>query len=238
MSRKHCHKPSSHKNRLVPTHKSNTVPKTQYAKESSTSPALINQVRNSPRKLWQIHPHWMHRRQYAIGTHQCHIVQSANPTSNTMAQTQQLLDYLAAQQETVFTYWRCDMKLAVHSNTSYLRWAFLLIIWWKIILNIAHIIKHIMSSTTKAKLAALYIMACKAVCIHIILDEMGHKQLPTPIQTDNTMANTIINGKVQLNRTKAMDIHFHLLHDCKCQQQFTFFGDKTKNNSDYWTKHH
>ena len=33
------------------------------------------------------------------------------------------------------------------------------------VLNIAHIIKHIMSSTTKAELAALYIMAREAVYI-------------------------------------------------------------------------
>jgi hypothetical protein len=46
------------------------------------------------------------------------------------------------------------------------------------ILNIAHIIKHVMSSATEAELAALYIMAREVVYIRIILEEMGHKQPP------------------------------------------------------------
>jgi hypothetical protein len=50
-----------------------------------------------------------------------------------------------------------------------------------------------MSSAIEAELAALYIMACKAVYIRIILKEMGHKQPPTPIQTDNAMAGAVIS---------------------------------------------
>ncbi len=64
------------------------------------------------------------------------------------------------------------------------------------VLNITHIIKHVMSSATEAKLVAHNIMAHKAVYICIILDEMGHKQHPTPIQTNNAMVDTVINGKV------------------------------------------
>ena len=81
------------------------------------------------------------------------------------------------------------------------------------VLNIAHIIKHVMSSATKAELAALYISAHEAVYIRIILDEMGHKQLPTPMQTDNSMAEGVINSKIQPKRTKAMDMRFHWLRD-------------------------
>ena len=50
------------------------------------------------------------------------------------------------------------------------------------ILNIAHIIKHVMTSATEAELAALYITAREAVYLRIILEEMGHKQPPTPLQ--------------------------------------------------------
>jgi hypothetical protein len=65
------------------------------------------------------------------------------------------------------------------------------------ILNIADIIKNVMSSATKAELAGLYIMAHKAVSIRIILEKLGHVQLPTPLQTDNAIVNGVINGKVQ-----------------------------------------
>jgi len=70
------------------------------------------------------------------------------------------------------------MKLAARSNASYLREAFgrsragghfflsnVLYIPPNngAILNIAHIIKHVISSATKAELAALYIIASEAV---------------------------------------------------------------------------
>jgi hypothetical protein len=96
-----------------------------------------------------------------------------------------------------------------------------------------------MSSATEAELAGLYIMAREAVYIRIILEEMGHKQLPTPLQTDNSMAEAVINGKVQSKRTKAMDMQFHWLQDQECQQQFSIYWQPGKvNYADYWTKHH
>jgi hypothetical protein len=80
-----------------------------------------------------------------------------------------------------------------------------------------------MSLATEAELAALYIMAREMVYIQIILEEMGHKQLPMPIQTDNAMVAAVINGKVQPKQTKAMGMRFHWLRDRECQQQFKFF---------------
>ena len=103
------------------------------------------------------------------------------------------------------------MRLAVHSNTSYFskpkarsraNGHFFLSNNAAIpqnngaVLNIAHIINHVMTSTTKAELAGLYIMAREAVYIIIILEEMEYTQLPTPLQTDNAMAVKIVNGKV------------------------------------------
>jgi hypothetical protein len=54
-----------------------------------------------------------------------------------------------------------------------------------------------MSLAIKAELAELYIMARKMVYIRLTLKEVGHKQPPTPLQTDNAMADAIINGKIQ-----------------------------------------
>ena len=97
-----------------------------------------------------------------------------------------------------------------------------------------------MSSATEAELAALYISACEAVYIRIdILNETGHKQPPTPVQTANSMAEGIINSKIQLKQTKAMDMQFHWLRDRECQEQFRFHWWPGKlNYADYWTKHH
>ena len=82
------------------------------------------------------------------------------------------------------------MKLAVHSDASYLREPkdrsragrhFFLSDKSKIpqnnsaILNISHTIKQVMTSATEAELAALYIMARESVYIRTILEEMVHK---------------------------------------------------------------
>ncbi len=106
-------------------------------------------------------------------------------------------------------------------------------------MNIAHIIKHVMSSATTVELAALYIMAREAVYIHIIIEEMGHTQPPIPLPTDNAMAEGVVNGKVQPKRTKAMDMRFHWLWDWECQKQFCINWRPGKlNYADYWIKHH
>jgi len=164
--------------------------------------------------------------------------QSVTPTEDTMKQTRQLLDYLATQEEAFLTYNASDKKLAVHSDASYLSvpkarsqaggHSFLSSDTTVpgnngAVLNIAHIIKHVMTSATEAELAALYIMAREAVYIHIILEEMGHKQPPTPLQTDNAMADAGCNGKVQPKRTKAIDVRFHWLRDKECQEQFRIY---------------
>jgi hypothetical protein len=129
--------------------------------------------------------------------------------------------YLATQEDAVFSYHASDMVLAVHSNASYLSEPearsrvgghFFLSSDTTIppkngaVLNIAHIIKNVMSSATEAELAGLYIMTREAVYIRFIL-----------IQMDNAMADAVINGKIQPKRTKAMDMRFHWLRDRECQ---------------------
>jgi hypothetical protein len=106
--------------------------------------------------------------------------------------------------------------------------------------NVAEIIKAVMSSASESELGVLFINAQKAVIERTILQEMGHRQPPTPIQTDNSTAEAIINARVQPKRTKAMDMCFHWLRDCSVnQEQFRFYWRPGPLNfADYWTKHH
>ena len=68
---------------------------------------------------------------------------------------------------------------------------------------------------------------------------MGHAQPPTPLQTDNAMAEAVTNGKFQPKRTKAMYMRLHWLCDWECQKQFRIYWRPGKlNYADYWTKHH
>ena len=139
-----------------------------------------------------------------------------------MKQTKQLLNNTATQEEAVLAFNASDMKLAAHSNANYLsepkarsRAGGQIFLSSDstvphsngVILNIAHIIKHVMTLATEAKLATLHIMAQEAVYIRITIRELGHKQPPTPLQTNtNAMAEAVINEKVHPKRTKAMDM--------------------------------
>ena len=229
--------------------------KKQYATESSTAPLLDAKGKKF---IQQVCGKFLFLGRAVDSTLLCPISaiasQSSKPTEDTMKQTKQLLDYIATQEEAVLTYNASEMKLAVHSDASYLSEPkarsragghFFLSNEAAIpanngaVLNIAHIIKHVMTSATEAELAGLYIMAREAVYIRIILEEMGHKQPPTPLQTDNAMADKIVNGKITPKRTKAMDMRFHWLRDRECQNQFRIYWRPGKlNYADYWTKHH
>jgi hypothetical protein len=96
-----------------------------------------------------------------------------------------------------------------------------------------------MSSAAEAEIGALYLNAREAVYLRQILIEMGHPQPPTPIQTDNTTAEGVINHKIQPKRTKAMDMRFHWLRDREQRKQFRiYWRPGGANLADYWTKHH
>ena len=180
--------------------------------------------------------------------------QQSKPTENTMDKSQHFLDYMATQEPAVLTYQKSDMILAVHSDAGYLNEEaarsragghhFLsedvpLPPNNGAIQNVAEIIKAVMSSAAEAETGALYINARKAVKERNILEELGHKQPPTPIQTDNSTAEGIVNNRVQPKRTKAMDMRFHWLRDRANQQQFRFYWRPgTTNRGDYYTKHH
>jgi hypothetical protein len=101
------------------------------------------------------------------------------------------------------------------------------------------IIKAVMSSAAEAELGALFLNAKEAVIIRQILTEMGHPQPRTPIQTDNTTAEAVVNNRVQPKRLKAMDMRIHWLKCREAQGQFKIHWRLGKTNlADYFTKHH
>jgi hypothetical protein len=72
-----------------------------------------------------------------------------------------------------------------------------------------------------------------------MLTKMGHPQPQTPIQTNNTTAEGVINHKIQPKQTKAMDMCFHWLCNREAQGQFRIYWKPRKNNiANYFTKHH
>jgi hypothetical protein len=165
-----------------------------------------------------------------------------------------ILDYVATNPDAILTYEQSDMVLAVHSDASYLSEPkarsrvgghFFMSANTEdppnngAVLNISKIILSVMSSAAEAELAALYVNACEAVPMRQLLEEMGHKQPRTPMQTDNSTALGVVTNNIQPRRTKSMDMRFHWLRCRDAQGQFKYYWRPGSTNlADYWTKHH
>ena len=136
--------------------------------------------------------------------------EQAAPTENTMQNCLQFLDYAASQEEAIVTYRASHMKLAIHSDASYLSepkarsraggHMFMagseeIPINNGAVLNISQIIKAVMSLAADAELGALFINAKTAVSMRRTLEELGHLQERTPIQTDNLTAHALLTTK-------------------------------------------
>jgi hypothetical protein len=107
------------------------------------------------------------------------------------------------------------------------------------VLNVSKVIKAVMSSAAEAELGALFINAKIAVPMRKTLEELGHPQPQTPVQTDNSTAYGVINNKIQPKATKAMDMRFYWLKDRESVKQFKYYWRPgNTNKADYWTKHH
>jgi hypothetical protein len=85
--------------------------------------------------------------------------------------------------------------------------------------------------------AALYYNGREAEQLRLTLEDLGHKQPPTPMVCDNTCATGIANKVVKQKRSKAIDMRFHWIRDRIRQNQFGIVYIPTKENiADYMTK--
>jgi hypothetical protein len=107
------------------------------------------------------------------------------------------------------------------------------------ILCLSSIIKHIMYSAVEAEVGSIFNNAKEAAPLRVMLEEMGHQQPPTPIQTDNSTAYIILNNKVNQKRSNAMYIWFYWVRDQISQEQYKVYWEPGGENLvDYFTKHH
>jgi hypothetical protein len=108
------------------------------------------------------------------------------------------------------------------------------------ILTLSSIIKHVMSSASKAELAALYYGCKLAVPICTTLTEMGHPQPKrTMITTDNITDQSLTMGTMTPKASKLMDQRFHWLKCRNAHRQFLYLWRCVIDNcADYASKHH
>jgi hypothetical protein len=73
---------------------------------------------------------------------------------------------------------------------------------------VSKVLKHVMSSAAEAEIGAVFINTKEGAVLRTTLEELGHKQPPTPMETDNTTATGNSNGTIKQKRTKAIDMRF------------------------------
>jgi hypothetical protein len=59
------------------------------------------------------------------------------------------------------------------------------------------ILKLVAASAAEVELGTLFLNAQEANVIHLVLDELGHPQPPTPIHIDNTTMVGIVNNTIK-----------------------------------------
>jgi len=64
----------------------------------------------------------------------------------------------------------------------------------------------VLASTTEAEVGALFYNAQDGAMICTMLEELGHLQPATPIQTDNEVADGIVNDRVKQRQSKVIDM--------------------------------
>ena len=78
---------------------------------------------------------------------------------------------------------------------------------------IATIICHVMSSNSEAEVAVLSVNTKKTTILRNTPKELVHPQPTKPLQTDNSIADNIVNGSMVQKRSKATDICFTWMRD-------------------------
>jgi hypothetical protein len=186
-------------------------------------------------------------------------------TQATLHAAEHLLDYCATHPHATVRFQASDMCLHIHSDASYLseskarsRAAGHFFLSRRppdpnaapaptdpdppnngAIHTHSSIMSVVLSSATEAELGALFYNAKDATAFRVPLDELGHPQPPTPIQTDNACASGIANETIKQRRSKAIDMRFYWVKDRVEQKQFIIYWRPGLTNlADYFSKHH
>jgi hypothetical protein len=186
-------------------------------------------------------------------------------TEKTMDAVVQLLNYAASHPNAVLRYVASDMYLHVHSDASYLsetkarsRYGGYFFLSDRpqdpskapgpndpppthngVLLAVTQVLREVVSAASEAECGGLFHNGKDAVPIRTTLEELGHEQGPTPIQTDNKTASDIANDDCKIKRSKAMDMRYFWVRDRVRQGQFLIYWSRGHGNkADYFTKHH
>ena len=182
--------------------------KVQYAKEDTAPLLSATQIKHIERVVGKFLYYGR-----AIDNTMLHALNDIASTKNKGTQTtwkavKYFLNYAASNQDAKIIFRASDMLYKIDSDAAYLvcpearsRAGGYHYLGNKDdnlfngpIYVLAKIIKNVMASAAEAEVAGLFMNAQHAVPIRLTLEDMGHKQPPTPLRTDNKTAQGILSG--------------------------------------------
>ena len=177
-------------------------------------------------------------------------------TEKTERKVLKLLNYLATHPTVKVRFHASDMILNIHSDASYLsetrarsRLSGYFFLGSKIakgekikmngnIFVSCGILKIVVCSAAEAELGVLFLNIKEGKVLRILLEELGHKQPPTPAHCDNSTAAGIANDSVKKQHSRSMEMQFFWVTDQVKNGSFDVqWHPGTDNLADYFTKH-
>ena len=167
-----------------------------------------------------------------------------------------LLDYLSCHSEAKLRFYASDMLLYVDSDAAYLiaPHAKSRIAGYYYLGDQPHkktkringaiqvecrYLKHVVASAAEAETGGLFHNCQNAIYIRRLLTILNHKQIATPVKTDNSTAAAFVTDMIKQKRSKSWDMRYHWIRDQQLQNNIKVYWDKGINNyADYFTKHH
>ena len=164
---------------------------------------------------------------------------------------------MSTHPDATIRYYSSEMILNVHSDASYLsapnarsRAAGIFFLGSvpqnekPIYLNgtihvLCQVLKFVAASAAEAELGALFLNAKLAKILRLTLEELGHRQPPTPIHIDNSTTVGIVNNTVKRTQSRSMEMRYFWLLDGATQALFDFqYHPGFENLADYPSKAH
>ena len=100
-------------------------------------------------------------------------------------------------------------------------------------------LRPVVASAAEAETGGLFHNAQTILHIRVLLEAIGHRQPPTPLKTDNSIASAFVNKSLRQRKSESWEMKFHWLRDKELQRLIRVFWDKgIHNDADYFTKHH
>ena len=170
----------------------------------------------------------------------------SKPIACTNHDTTQFLDNTATHSHTTIRYNRSDMVLYLHSGVSFLCepnakrriGSFFFMInqssdptkphtqqsKFNGVLHVeCRLLRRIMASAAEAEIGGVFHNCQTSVLLRIALQELGHSQPPTPIQTDKSTTADFANYTIKIKRNKVMDMNVHWIKDLIGQKEFLIY---------------